>query len=81
MTYETANGHGAARNYPQSWGQPVGARFSPERRNWVQRNMTSNPRFKLDQLAGQEKRQLRRDIEALDVKLKAMGITPPPLDW
>ena len=81
MTYETAGARPTPRNYPESWGQPEGRAYSVERRNWIQRNITRNPRFKMEQLAGQEKRQLRRDIEALDVKLKAMGITPPPLDW
>lgn len=80
MTYETAD-RPTSRNYPESWGTPKGSRFSQERREWVLRNVTRNPRFKLDQMRSAERRQLRDEIDALDVKLKALGITPTPIDW
>lgn len=78
--YETSAGR-PERLYPEAWGVPRGSRFSTERRNWVQRNLSSNPRFKLEQLAQAERRQLRDEIEALDEKLKALGVTPTPIDW
>lgn len=67
--YETANAY-TARDYPASWGVPRGTRYSAERRDWVMRNLTSNPNFKLEQLRAGERRRLRAEVEDLDEKLK-----------
>lgn len=81
--YETAGGRSGApeRLYPASWGRPAGARFSAERRDWVMRNVTRNPRFKLEQMRQAERRDLRAEIAAIDDKLRALGITPPKDDF
>ncbi|MBA3021426.1 hypothetical protein [Propionicimonas sp.] len=80
MSPASYRGRGTSRNCPSSWGQPQGDKCSEQRRAWVARNLTVNPKFKLEQLAQAQRRQIRTEIEQLDVKLKAMGITPPPLD-
>ncbi|CAL8980366.1 hypothetical protein PROP_03142 [Propionicimonas sp. T2.31MG-18] len=78
-TYETASGRGVGRGsvYPESWGRPVGSSHSTARKEWVLRNITRNPRFKLEQLAARDLHRIRAEIAEIDAQLKAMGIEPP----